>query len=175
MSDFIERAKKIRLVIFDVDGVLTNGTLGYGSNDFEYREFNVHDGLGMNLLRTTGIEIAVITAKKSEIVARRMHYLQVTHFHQGNIDKLPAYEELKNKLHLTDEQIAYVGDDLPDVPVLRRVGLAITVADAPSSIKQFCSMVTKAKGGRGAAREVCDLIMEAQGTYQGAINKYLEQ
>jgi 3-deoxy-D-manno-octulosonate 8-phosphate phosphatase (KDO 8-P phosphatase) len=175
MEQLIEKAKKIRLVIFDVDGVLTNGTLIYGNNNTEYKQFHVHDGQGMKLLMTSGIHVAVITAKESDIVTQRMQYLEIPHFYQGNVDKLPAYEDLKKKLGLTDEEIAYVGDDLPDLPLLRRVGLPITVANAPKIIKQFAYLITVAKGGKGAAREVCDLIMEAQGTYTIAIEKFLQR
>jgi 3-deoxy-D-manno-octulosonate 8-phosphate phosphatase (KDO 8-P phosphatase) len=104
-----------------------------------------------------------------------MQDLGIDHVYQDQVDKLPAYEELKQKLNLNDEQIAYVGDDLPDLPMLKRVGLAITVSNAPKIIQQHTHWITKAKGGKGAAREVCDFIMQAQGTYQAIIDSYLQR
>jgi 3-deoxy-D-manno-octulosonate 8-phosphate phosphatase (KDO 8-P phosphatase) len=104
-----------------------------------------------------------------------MKDLNITHVYQGNIDKLPAYEDLKQKLNLQDDQIAYVGDDLPDLPVLRRVGLGVTVANAPVIMQENVCWTTKANGGQGAVREVCDLIMHAQGTYQAIIDSFLQR
>jgi 3-deoxy-D-manno-octulosonate 8-phosphate phosphatase (KDO 8-P phosphatase) len=175
MQDIIQKAKKIRLAIFDVDGVLTNGTLMYGKNGAEHKEFHAHDGQGLKLLIDSGVQIAIITAHESEVVTNRMQYLGIPHVYQGNTDKLPAYEDLKIKLKLTDEQISYMGDDVPDLPLLRRVGLSITVANSPKIIQQHACWITKANGGFGAVREVCDLIMEAQGTFQAAINKFLDR
>jgi 3-deoxy-D-manno-octulosonate 8-phosphate phosphatase (KDO 8-P phosphatase) len=173
MQKIIDRAKKIRLAIFDVDGVLTNGALVYGKNGTEHKEFHAHDGQGMKLLLDSGVQIAIITAQESDIVSRRMQYLGIQHVYQGNSDKLPAYEDLKNKLNLTDDQISYMGDDVPDLPLLRRVGLAITVANSPKIIQQHALWITAANGGHGAVREVCDVIMEAQGTFQTVIDKFL--
>lgn len=175
MEQIIEKAKKIRLAIFDVDGVLTNGTLLYGASGTEHKQFHAHDGQGMRLLIDSGVQIAIITAKESKVVTERMEYLGIPHVYQGNIDKLPAYEDLKAKLQLTDEQIAYVGDDVPDLPILLRAGLPITVANAPKIIQKHAYWITQAHGGNGAAREVCDLIMEAQGTYQTVIDKFLQR
>jgi 3-deoxy-D-manno-octulosonate 8-phosphate phosphatase (KDO 8-P phosphatase) len=175
MQRIIEKAKKIRLVIFDVDGVLTDGSLIYGKNGIEQQVFNVHDGQGMKFLLESGVQIAIITARASEIIVERTEALGVVHVYQGNSNKLPAYEDLKKKLQLSDEEIAYIGDDIPDLPILYRVGLPITVADAPQITKQYVCWVTESKGGKGAAREVCDLIMSAQGTYQGIVEKYLQR
>lgn len=175
MNTISEKAKNIKLLILDVDGVLTAGTLSYTPNGIEVKNFHVHDGQGMKLLKKTGVDIGVITTCKSPIVKRRMDDLGINHLYQGQIDKLPAYEDLKNKLNLTDEQIAYVGDDLPDLPMLKRVGLAVTVSNAPKIIQQHTHWITKAKGGKGAAREVCDFIMQAQGTYQTVIDAYLKR
>jgi 3-deoxy-D-manno-octulosonate 8-phosphate phosphatase (KDO 8-P phosphatase) len=168
-----EKAKRIRLVIFDVDGVLTDGKLHYGSDGTEHKSFNVHDGLGMKLLQKSGIEIAIITAKRSNMVEQRMTELGIQHIYQGVSHKLTAYEHLKQKLSLTDDVIAYVGDDLPDLAVLKRVGLSITVANAPSIIQQHADWVTKLAGGMGAAREVSDFILQAQGTYETVIQDYV--
>lgn len=175
MEHIIAKAKPIRLAIFDVDGVLTSGHLLYTPNGIEMKEFNVKDGHGMKLLQQSGVEIAIITAKESDIVTRRMKDLGILHVYQGNLDKLPAYEDLKSKLKLMDNEIAYVGDDLPDLPVMRRVGLSITVANAPEIMRQYAAWTTHAKGGKGAAREACELIMKAQGTYEKIIAHYLEK
>lgn len=175
MELFAEKAKKIRLLILDVDGVLTSGTLIYGKNGEEFKKFHVHDGQGIKLLQNAGILVAIITARQSAIITKRAEDLAITHVYQGQNDKLLAYEDLKQKLQLTDEEVAYIGDDVPDLPVLRRAGLPIAVANALKITQQYAYWVTKAKGGKGAVREVCDLIMEAQGTYQSVIEKYLER
>ncbi len=175
MQSLVDKAKNIRLVIFDVDGVLTAGILSYDHKGIESKHFHVHDGQGMKFLKKTGVEIAIITTCQSEIIQRRMQDLGITHTYQGQIDKLPAYEDIKQKLNLTDAQIAYVGDDLPDLPMLTRVGFAVTVANAPKIIQDNVHWITKAKGGKGAAREVCDFIMQAQGTYQTMIDSYLQR
>lgn len=175
MDTLTEKAKKIRLLTLDVDGVLTAGGMLYGQDGIEAKHFHVHDGQGMRHLLQTGVEIAIITACKSPIIQRRMEDLGIKHVYQQQTDKLMAYEDLKRKLNLTDEQIAYAGDDLPDLPILSRAGLAITVANAPKIMQQHAHMVTQKKGGKGAAREICDFIMEAQGTYQTIIDSYLSR
>lgn len=175
MENIIEKAKSVRLAIFDVDGVLTNGKLFYSQDGIEYKEFHVHDGQGMKYLQKSGVEVGIITACTSNIVAKRMSDLGIQHVYQGVHDKVPAYEDLKQKLNLTDKEIAYTGDDLPDLPLICRVGLGITVANAPQIIHQYASWITKNKGGRGAGREVCDLIMHAQGTFETVINSYLQK
>lgn len=175
MEGFIEKAKKIRLLILDVDGVLTSGALIYGKNGEELKKFHVHDGQGIKLLHASGVEIAIITARSSEIVSKRAQDLGITRLYQGQNEKLPAYEDLKQKLKLTDEQIAYVGDDVPDLPIFHRVGLAITVANAPKIMHKYAYWVTTNKGGKGAVREICDLIMEAQGTFSSVMDTYLKR
>ena len=173
MKSIIDRAKQIRLTILDVDGVLTSGELIYGVNGSELKQFHVLDGQGIKFLQKSGIEVAIITARHSEIIVKRMSDLEITHVYQGNIDKLPAYEDLKQKLKLEDHQIAYMGDDLPDLPIIRRVGLGVTVPNAPTIMHDHARLVTKAKGGKGAVRELCELIMNAQGTYQAILDSYL--
>jgi 3-deoxy-D-manno-octulosonate 8-phosphate phosphatase (KDO 8-P phosphatase) len=175
MESILEKAKQIRLVLFDVDGVMTAGALHYGNEGIESKHFHVHDGQGMKLLQKSGVPIGIITTCKSDIVKRRMQDLGIEHVYQGQINKLPAYEDIKQKLHLQDQQIAYVGDDLPDLPILSRVGLAITVRNAPNIMHQHVHWVTKKKGGKGAVREVCDLVMQAQDTYQSIIDSYLQR
>lgn len=171
--DIYEKARSIRLLILDVDGVLTSGIIYYGSQGIELKGFHIQDGMGIKLLQKTGVIVAVITAKKSEAVERRLQDLKIEHVYAGNSDKLPAYENLKQKLNLTDNAIAYVGDDLPDLPLLRRANLSITVPKAPDIIQQHVDFITKNKGGKGAVREVCELIMMAQDSYQSVIQSYL--
>lgn len=173
MDTLIEKAKKIQLLALDVDGVLTPGNMSYGKEGIESKHFNAHDGQGMRHLLKTGIHIAIITACKSPIIKLRMEDLGVMHVYQQQSDKLLAYEKVKQQLNLTDEQIAYVGDDLPDLPILSRAGFAITVASAPKIMQQYVHWTTQKKGGKGAAREVCDFIMMAQGTYQTIVDSYL--
>ena len=173
MQDVIQRAAQIRLVIFDVDGVLTDGSLYFGDDGLEYKAFNVRDGLGMGMLQETGVQLAVISGRRSEVVRIRMDGLGVTHVYQGVRDKLPAYEDLKQTLGLADAAIAYVGDDLIDLSIMRRVGLAIAVADAHPLVRRHAHWCTQAPGGRGAAREVCELIMESQETLEPMISRYL--
>jgi 3-deoxy-D-manno-octulosonate 8-phosphate phosphatase (KDO 8-P phosphatase) len=173
MQDILERAKQIRMVIFDVDGVLTDGSLFLGDDGQEYKAFNSRDGHGMTMLRQTGVKLAVITGRSSEVVRIRMQSLGVEHVYQGRRDKVPAYEELKRASGLADEQIAYVGDDVVDLPVMRRVGLSIAVADAHPLLQQHAHWHTRSPGGRGAGRDVCELIMEAQGNLGTMMERYL--
>ncbi|MDF2690508.1 MAG: 3-deoxy-D-manno-octulosonate 8-phosphate phosphatase [Gammaproteobacteria bacterium] len=165
-NDLIERAKHIKLLILDVDGVLTDAKLYIGNDKEELKAFNVRDGLGMRLLMKTGVELAIITGKQSHIVARRMQDLEVKHVFQGQPNKLPAYLSLIQQLQLSPEQTAYLGDDLPDLPLLKKVGLAAVVADADAFIVPHAHYQTRAKGGKGAVRELCELIMSAQGHLQ---------
>lgn len=173
MRDILERASRIQLAIFDVDGVLTDGSLFIGDDGQEYKAFNSRDGHGMVMLRQTGVTLAIITGRSSEVVRIRMASLGITHIYQGIQDKLIAYEELKQSLTLTDEAIAYVGDDVVDLPVLRRAGLAVAVADAHPLVQRHTHWQTRSSGGRGAARDLCELIMEAQGTLDAMMARYL--
>jgi 3-deoxy-D-manno-octulosonate 8-phosphate phosphatase (KDO 8-P phosphatase) len=170
----MDKAKAIKLLILDVDGTLTNGKLYYTSAGAEMRGFHVQDGMGLKLLRRSGVEIAVISAKHSEVVAKRMADLNIEHVFLGQENKIPAYETLKAKLGLNDSQIAYMGDDLPDLPLLRRAGLAISVPNAPEVIQQNVDFISTKKAGKGAVREACEYIMKAQGTFQAMIQSYLD-
>ncbi len=172
MQDIQERAARIRLVIFDVDGVLTDGSLFLGDDGQEYKAFHSRDGLGMTLLQDTGVQLAVITGRTSQVVRSRMESLGISNVYQGYQDKLPPYEELKARLSLTNEMVAYVGDDLVDLPVMRRVGLAIAVSDAHPRVRQHAHWHTRAGGGRGAAREVCELILDAQGNLERVMAQF---
>lgn len=175
MKDILARAAQIKLVVFDVDGVLTDGSLFVGDDGQEYKAFHSRDGFGMKLLKDSGVQIGVITARSSEVVKHRMENLGIEHLYQGRLEKLPAFEELVAKLGLSLEQTAYVGDDVIDLPVMRRAGLAIAVQDAHPLAKQHAHWQTPHGGGRGAARDVCELILEAQGTLQAQLSKYLHE
>lgn len=168
-----ERARAIELVIFDVDGVLTDGSLFLGDDGQEYKAFNSRDGHGMVMLRESGVTLAVITGRQSEVVRIRMESLGIEHVYQGRRDKLPAYEALKERVGVRDTQVAYVGDDVVDLPVMRRAGLAIAVADAHPLVLEHAHWQTQAAGGRGAARDVCELLLEAQGKLEGLYARYL--
>ncbi len=173
MKDILEKAAKIKLLVFDVDGVLTDGRLIVGDDGQEDKAFYSKDGLGMKMLQQTGVKIAVITARTSDVVIHRMQNLGIKHIYQGQLEKLPAFEKILTELDLTAEQAAYVGDDVIDLPVLQQAGLAISVADAHPLVKQYVHWQTPQCGGRGAARDVCELIMQAQGTLEAHFQKYL--
>ncbi|HEX4299669.1 MAG TPA: HAD-IIIA family hydrolase [Gammaproteobacteria bacterium] len=160
--DIKERAARVRLAVFDVDGVLTDGRLYYGAGGEELKVFHVHDGFGLKRLQAAGVILAIISGRDSAAVTRRMQDLGVEHVFQGDEHKLPIFERLLKQLSLTPEQCACVGDDLPDLPLLQRAGLAVAVANAQPAIKQAAHHVTVARGGHGAAREVCDLILATQ-------------
>lgn len=168
-----EKAKNIRLLILDVDGVLTNGIIYYGNADTMLRGFNLHDGLGIKLLQKSGIIVGIITAKASAAVLNRAAELKIEHVYAGQEEKIIAYEKLKTKLTLADSEIAYMGDDLPDLPILRRVGLAITVPQASELIKQHADIITQKKGGKGAVREICEFLLNIQGQFDSVIQSYL--
>jgi len=174
MQDIIEKARHITLAVFDVDGVLTNGGLILGEDGAEFKVFHVRDGQGLVMLRDSGCRVAVITARNSKIVAERMNSLGIEHVYQGQNDKGRALDGLMLKLGCDALHTAYVGDDLLDLPAMKRAGLAIAVADAHPSVRAEAHWVTSARGGHGAAREVCEFIMEAQSTLQAAIRRYLD-
>jgi len=173
MKDIFDKAARIRLLIFDVDGVLTDGSLFVGDDGQEYKAFNSRDGHGIKMLQRYGVEIAVITGRTSLVVEHRMANLGITHVYQGKLEKLPAYEELRNKLGIGAEETAYVGDDVVDLPVMRRVGLAIAVQDAHPLVLQHSHWQTPHSGGRGAARDVCEMLLEAKGVLQDEMSRYL--
>ena len=173
MKDILDKAAKIRLLVFDVDGVLTDGRLIVDDNGMEYKAFFSKDGLGIKMLQKTGINVAVITARTSNVVIHRMENLGIKHIYQGQLEKLPAFEHVLQAEGIPAEQAAYVGDDVIDLPVLLRCGLAVTVADAHPLVKQHSHWVTPHAGGRGAARDVCELLMKAQGTLQKQFDHYL--
>ncbi|MDG2394745.1 3-deoxy-manno-octulosonate-8-phosphatase KdsC [Candidatus Thioglobus sp.] len=167
------RAKKIKLIIFDVDGVLTDGGLYFSDEGIELKRFNSLDGLGIKLLKQSGVEPAVISARNTPNVAHRMKNLNIEHFYQGQNDKKIAFNELLSVLSVDSDQVAYVGDDIIDLPVMRHVGLPIAVANAHDLVKENACIITEKKGGHGAVREVCDFILKAQDNYDVAMSHYL--
>lgn len=171
-DDILQRARAVRMIIFDVDGVLTDGSLFYDDRGEEYKAFNSRDGHGIKMLRASGVDTGIITGRTSNIVLHRARNLGIDHIFQGADDKLAAYGELLARVGLEPNQIAYMGDDVVDLPVMNRCGLAITVPDAPEEVKARCQMVTRAQAGRGAAREACELIMRAQGTWAAQLALY---
>jgi 3-deoxy-D-manno-octulosonate 8-phosphate phosphatase (KDO 8-P phosphatase) len=166
-------AKPVKLVIFDVDGVLTDARIYIGNDQVELKAFSTQDGLGMRLLLQTGVEIGIITAHNTSIVSSRMQALGIKHVCQGHLDKIPAYDQLLTQLNLTEKDVAYVGDDLLDLPLIRRSRLGIAVANAHDFVKKHANYITKNPGGFGAVREVCDLIMKAQNTYKSSCHAFL--
>ncbi len=166
-------AKEIKLLILDVDGVLSDGMLYIGENTEDIKGYNIKDGLGMRLLMDNGIEIAIITGRTSKSVTNRMTGLGVKHLYQGQMVKIEAFKKLMDELKLSPEQVAYIGDDLIDIPVMRRVGLPVAVADAHTKTKEVAKLITENRGGKGAVREICDLILDAQGKLESIYNKYL--
>jgi 3-deoxy-D-manno-octulosonate 8-phosphate phosphatase (KDO 8-P phosphatase) len=173
MQDILERAARIRLVIFDVDGVLTDGSLFLGDDGQEYKAFNSRDGHGIKMLQKHGVIVGIITGRTSQVVEHRMKNLGVSHVYQGRLEKLPAFDELTASLGIPAQQTAYVGDDVVDLPVMRRVGLAIAVQDAHPLVVRHSHWQTPHGGGRGAARDVCELLMEAHGVLQQELDRYL--
>ncbi len=169
----MRRAASIKLAVFDVDGVLTDGALLFGDDGQEYKAFNVKDGHGLRMLQHYGVVVAIITGRESKAVTRRMADLGIEHVVQGKADKLPAFQKLLNSLNIVAAQSAYVGDDVVDIPVLRRAGLGIAVQDAHPLVSRYAHWVTPSPGGHGAAREVCELILEAQGKLDTAMKHYL--
>lgn len=173
MRDVLAKAARIRLVVFDVDGVLTDGSLFLGDDGQEYKAFHSRDGHGMKLLQAAGVDIGIITARTSKVVRHRMESLGIEHVYQGRLEKLPAFEELIAKLGLETDEVAYVGDDVVDLPILTRAGLAIAVADAQPLVVRHSHWQTPHAGGRGAARDVCELILEGRGQLDAMLQLYL--
>ena len=166
------KTKKIKLLLLDVDGVLTDGNIIFGESNQEIKIFNVKDGLGIKLAQAGEIEIGIITGRTSEAVKKRADELDIKILNQGQPDKLKVYEQIKNDLGLKDDQIAYVGDDLNDLKLLQKVGLSIAVKDSCDEVKAEADYITKSSGGKAAVREVIELILKSQGNWQGLIQKY---
>lgn len=173
MSSLTDKARRIKLVIFDVDGVLTDGRLILGDDGTEHKAFHVRDGLGLVLLREAGLQVAIISARASKVTAERMAALGIEYVFQGSQDKAKTFRELLDRLQLEPGEVAYTGDDVIDLPVLNQVGLAAAVADAHALVRERADFVTGLPGGRGGVREVCELILEAQDKLAPLLQRYL--
>ncbi|MBN1883225.1 MAG: HAD-IIIA family hydrolase [Deltaproteobacteria bacterium] len=169
-----EKAERIKLIIFDVDGVLTDGSIIIHADRSESKEFNVKDGHGIKLAMRAGIQAAVITGRKSDVVGYRVEELGIEHLFQGKLEKSGVVTELLDRLSLAPEDAAFVGDDLIDIPAMRMVGLAAAVADAVDEAKQYAHIITDLPGGRGAAREVCEFILKSQKLWESSIERYVK-
>lgn len=172
-AETLARAAQVRLMIFDVDGILTDGSLHFGADGELIKSFNVLDGHGIKLLQQYGITTAIISARQSPIVARRAADLGIAHLHQGIHNKRTAFELLLNECNVRPQHCGFIGDDVIDLPILSRVGFAASVPNAHADVKSRVHYVTTAAGGRGAAREVCDVLLRAQDKYDAMIASYL--
>ena len=169
------RAAKIRLLLMDVDGVWTEGSLFYVPGDeamVEAKSFNTQDGMGLRFAHAANIRSGLISGRESPGVTHRAEMLGVTYVYQNYLEKIPPYEEICEQAGVADDEVAYMGDDLPDVPLIRRVGLGVAVANARKEVKECADYVTAAPGGNGAIREVIEILMKAQGSWQAVLDKY---
>jgi 3-deoxy-D-manno-octulosonate 8-phosphate phosphatase (KDO 8-P phosphatase) len=173
MKDILERAAQIKLLIFDVDGVLTDGSLFVGDDGQEYKAFHSQDGHGIKMLQRHGVRCAVITGRTSRVVEHRMRNLGIELVYQGQANKLEGFADLLDRVDLSPQEVAYVGDDVVDLPVMRKVGLAIAVRDAHPLVLRHAHWQTPRGGGRGAARDVCELLLEAHGVLNQELDSYL--
>ncbi|HET9404276.1 MAG TPA: HAD-IIIA family hydrolase [Burkholderiales bacterium] len=175
MQTIYDRAKNIRVAAFDVDGVLTDGALYYADSGEELKRFSVHDGHGMKMLKDCGIQLAIITSRRSRCVEERARNLGIELLYQGATDKLAAFRELLGRCGVDAAACAYVGDDLVDLPVMKRCGLAVTVPGAPAPVRRQAHFVTRRPGGGGAVREFCELVLYAQGSLAMRVAEYAEK
>jgi 3-deoxy-D-manno-octulosonate 8-phosphate phosphatase (KDO 8-P phosphatase) len=168
----VEQLGKIRLLLLDVDGIMTDGRIIIDNNGVEAKAFDVRDGHGLKLLQRVGLKVGIITGRESEVVRFRARELGIDILHQGSRNKLEPYFATIEELGLADEEVAYMGDDLVDLPILRRVGFSATVADAAEELKPLVHYVTARSGGRGAVREICDLILKTTGRWPEVTDRY---
>lgn len=166
-----ERAKKIKLLILDVDGVLTDGRIIYDNFGGEIKCFNVHDGFGMELLFRAGIKSAIITAKKTNIVKRRAKDMHVAKVY-ADYEKLKVYEKVIREFRVKDEEVCFMGDDLIDLPVIKRAGLSVAPPEAIDDVKNFCHYITRNSGGKGAVRELVEIILKSKGLWYNVVAEY---
>ncbi len=170
-----DRIKPLRLIAFDVDGVLTDGGLYLSDSGEEFKRFNSLDGHGLKMLKASGVELAIITGRTSRCVELRARNLGIARLYQGVDDKYAAMQSLLSDMNLPHESVAFMGDDVIDLPVMRRAGMAFSVPDAPQCVRDHADYVSQRAGGHGAVREVCELIMSAQGTLDAQLAPYLER
>lgn len=172
-ADAVARAARVRLMIFDVDGILTDGSLHFGPDGEVIKTFNALDGHGIKMLQHSGVATAIISARQSAIVARRAADLGIAHVHQGVHDKRIAFEQLLAQCDIGADACGFAGDDVIDLPILSRIGFAASVPNGHAEVQARVHYVTQAPGGRGAAREICDFILRAQNNYETALAPYL--
>ncbi len=172
MMEKIEKAKLIKLLVLDVDGVMTDGGILYTADGEEIKRFDVQDGHGIKLFLRAGIDVAIITGRRSKVVDIRAADLGIELVYQKALKKTGAYEDILQKRQLTDAQVAVMGDDLPDLPLVRRCGLSFTVPDAVEEVKREADIITKRRGGRGAVREACEYILKAQDLWDRVTQRY---
>lgn len=168
------RASHIKLLLMDCDGVLTDGRLWLTEDGDEQKSFNTHDGLGLSLLHRAGLKSGIITGRTSKAVARRANELGVEFVRQGDPDKIAAFEEVMRLAGVDENEVAFVGDDLTDIPIMQRSGFAVAVADAVEETRSIAHYVTRARGGRGAVREAIEIILKSQGRWQDLVDDYLK-
>jgi 3-deoxy-D-manno-octulosonate 8-phosphate phosphatase (KDO 8-P phosphatase) len=168
-----DKANAVRLMIFDVDGVMTDGSLFYSDSGEELKAFNSLDGHGLKMLHTSGVKLAIITGRTSKLVEKRAKDLGVDYLYQGAHDKGASFEELLKVAGLSADDCGYMGDDVIDLPVMRRVAFAVAVPDSPQLVRKHAHYISGSQGGRGAVREVCEYLMQAQGTFDAAMAPYL--
>ena len=173
-QDILDRAKRVRLLILDIDGVMTDGRIIYSIYGDELKFFDVQDGFGITLLNRAGIRSVIITAKKSRIVKLRARDMKVAKAYQGYIYKLIAFNKILKRFRVKPEEICFVGDDIIDISVLKRVGFAVAVPNAMDEVKAASHYTTSKMGGRGAVREICDLILKSQDKWDLAASKYMK-
>jgi 3-deoxy-D-manno-octulosonate 8-phosphate phosphatase (KDO 8-P phosphatase) len=169
-----DKARRVKLLIVDIDGVMTDGRIIYSIYGDELKFFDVQDGFGISLLRRAGIKSVIITAKKSRIVKLRARDMKVAKAYQGHMDKLKPFAKALRKFRVIPEEVCFIGDDLIDIPILKRVGLAVAVPNAVDDVKEHAHLITRKTGGRGAVREVCDMILKVQGKWPLATAKYFQ-
>lgn len=171
-DNLIQKAREIKLLVLDVDGVLTDGRIIVSDSGDEVKHFNVRDGHGIKMIMRYGIEVLFLTGRISKVVNHRAKELGITEIYQGIFDKAKACDEILQKKSLQFEEIAYMGDDIVDIPVLQRVGFSVTVSDASEYVKNFVDYITTKEGGKGAVREVCEIILQAKGYWGEVAKKY---
>lgn len=171
-QDILDRAKKIKILIVDIDGVMTDGRIIYSGYGDELRFFDVQDGFGITLLNRAGIKTIIITAGKSKTVRHRARDLKITKVYNGFLEKTGAFDDILKRFDVTPEEICFIGDDLIDIPILKRVGFAVAVNNAVDEVKKSAHHITASKGGRGAVRETCDLLLKSQGKWGLVTAKY---
>ena len=171
-SALADKIGKVKVLILDVDGVLTDGRIVISDDGQETKCFNVRDGHVLKMIRRAGVEVMFLTGRKSRVVEHRARELGVERLYQGALDKLAVLQEILNSTGLSPGQVAYMGDDIVDLPVLRRAGFSVTVSDAHEDVLKAVDLVTKNPGGRGAVREVCEIILKVQGKWEGLMERY---